>query len=48
MIKIVQLSLISILAATALAQTGQPAILRASSVPDEVKYKTGYESTAKT
>jgi hypothetical protein len=42
MIAIVRVSLISILAATALAQTGQPEILRAPSVPDEVKYKTGY------
>jgi hypothetical protein len=41
-IAIVHLALISALAASALAQTRNPEILRASSVPDEVKYKTGY------
>jgi hypothetical protein len=49
MIPIVQALLISILAATALAQTGRPQTLRISndfSVPDEVKYKTGYVNPA--
>ena len=49
MITIVQLLLASLLAATALAQTGHPGILRISSeprVPDEVKYKTGYVNSA--
>jgi hypothetical protein len=39
-IAIVHLALISLLAASALAQTGHPDFR--SSVPDEVKYKTGY------
>jgi hypothetical protein len=49
MIAIVHVALISILAATALAQTGHPELLRISndiSVPDEVKYKTGYVNPA--
>jgi hypothetical protein len=47
--KIVQVSMISLLAATALAQTGHPEILRTSndpSVPGEVRYKTGYVNPA--
>jgi hypothetical protein len=49
MIAIVQVALISFLAAPALAQTAHPEILRSAndpSVPGEVKYKIGYVNPA--